>query len=574
MVSHLAAKDADKPLSQLIISHPNGGYIADGYGFHVDYERDTRQWYINPFKFLGEVFDTHTLAIPDTTTLAGRRIYYSHIDGDGWRNLTLVPKYRGQGMYSSEVLLKELFIPYPELPISVGPVTVDLDPKAFGTDDSQRVAREIFKLPHIEAASHTHSHPLQWSFFAKPFPGMEQAYRHLYPKRIDKKARSLFDLFGKQKPNEPPPPDSSEAIATYQKQKAKDNKAVVELKSHYSRPRAYFTEPYSTNIEIQGSLTRIQPYLPAGKRVETLLWSGNTQPYVEALRATRDAGIRNLNGGDTRFDRKYNSYAWVSPVGRTIADQVQIYSSNSNENTYTNLWTGPFYGFRHLTQTFDRTETPLRVKPMNVYYHMYSGERQASLQALWDVYDHVKKQDYIPITASHFAGIGDGFFSTQIQQTNDNTWLISQRDQLSTIRFDHATFMDVDLDNSDGVLGMRHFQGSLYVHLDPSEPTARIKTHKLLDPLAQTTADRPYLIDSHWPVSALDWSGSQFSFDVQGFGPGNMHWWVTQAGEYELSYTNAKGEKISQIIQSSDHQLTLTLNEPPYQATRLEVRKR
>jgi len=26
---------------------------------------------------------------PDTTTLAGRRIYYSHIDGDGWKELTI-----------------------------------------------------------------------------------------------------------------------------------------------------------------------------------------------------------------------------------------------------------------------------------------------------------------------------------------------------------------------------------------------------------------------------------------------------------------------------------------------------
>ncbi len=39
--------------------------------------------------------------VPDVTTHSGRRMYYSHIDGDGWRNVTLVKPYKKDKAYSS-----------------------------------------------------------------------------------------------------------------------------------------------------------------------------------------------------------------------------------------------------------------------------------------------------------------------------------------------------------------------------------------------------------------------------------------------------------------------------------------
>ena len=57
-------------------------------------DREFRQWYINPFELFREAFQTDALPKPDTTTLSGRRIYYSHVDGDGWRNVTQIEPYR------------------------------------------------------------------------------------------------------------------------------------------------------------------------------------------------------------------------------------------------------------------------------------------------------------------------------------------------------------------------------------------------------------------------------------------------------------------------------------------------
>ena len=52
-----------------------------------------------------------------------------------------------------------------------------------------------------------------------------------------------------------------------------------------------------------------------------------------------------------------------------------------NENVYTNDWTGPFYGFRDVIDTFRMTGEPRRLKPINLYYHTYSASKVAALKA-------------------------------------------------------------------------------------------------------------------------------------------------------------------------------------------------
>ena len=129
--------------------------------------------------------------------------------------------------------------------------------------------------------------------------------------------------------------------------------------------------------------------LVGGKPVAVLQWSGDTSPYEAAVAAVREAGIVNINGGDTRFDSDYRSYGYVAPTGIPVGRERQIYASMSNENTYTYLWSARFFGYRHLLQTIDRTDLPIRVKPINVYYHTYSAEKIASLNALIAVLQNV-----------------------------------------------------------------------------------------------------------------------------------------------------------------------------------------
>ncbi|MCB1742585.1 MAG: hypothetical protein KDK91_19575, partial [Gammaproteobacteria bacterium] len=69
-----------------LVSSAAGAWVADGYSHYVHYEsrkkREWRRWYLNPFELFGRAYATAGMPILDTTTLAGRRMYYSHIDGD------------------------------------------------------------------------------------------------------------------------------------------------------------------------------------------------------------------------------------------------------------------------------------------------------------------------------------------------------------------------------------------------------------------------------------------------------------------------------------------------------------
>ena len=78
-------------------------------------------------------------------------------------------------------------------------------------------------------------------------------------------------------------------------------------------------------IEVLGALKFSEQFAPAGKRAKLYLWSGDTTPFAAALAATRAAGVRNMNGGDSRFDSEYPSVAYVPPL------QVHQLSNESSE---------------------------------------------------------------------------------------------------------------------------------------------------------------------------------------------------------------------------------------------------
>jgi hypothetical protein len=218
-----------------------------------------------------------------------------------------------------------------------------------------------------------------------------------------------------------------------------------------------------------------------------------------------------------------------------VGEERQIYASNSNENTYTDLWTKHFYGFRFLVDTVRNTERPRRVKPFNVYYHMYSGEKLASLNAVRANLLAARRDRVVPITTSRYAAIAEGFHAARFQREAPAAWRVEDRGALQTVRFDRAATRAVDFSRSEGVLGQRHFQGSLYVALDPGADRPRIalrNTETLGHPPA---ADRPYVVQSRWRVVDVQAEGNDaFAFRARGFGPGRMRWYVPRPGTYAI----------------------------------------
>jgi hypothetical protein len=218
--------------------------------------------------------------------------------------------------------------------------------------------------------------------------------------------------------------------------------------------------------------------------------------------------VPNINGGDTMRDREWPSYTRVAPLMRQVGRRWQTYTSASNENLYTHLWTGPFYGFRHVIETFEGTERPRRVAPVNVYYHYYSGERVASLAALHHVHEWVLRQPLARLFTSEYLAIVEGFRTARIARVAEG-WRIWDHGALGTVRFDD-TRAHVDLGRSSGVLGYVHHQGSLYVHL--AGP----------DPAVIALGDRPpataYLVQGSHRVTAWKRDAGRVALSLSGLG--------------------------------------------------------
>jgi len=521
--SLLIARKAGDPEtdSHLVTMSENGGYIAEGYASFVDIKSDRaiHQWFINPFKYFSQIFDISEQPKFDTTTYNGRRLYYSHIDGDGYNNITHIERYRKKRAFSSEVILKEIINAYPDMPVTVGIVAGDIDVDWAGYKKGQKLAKEILAKDNVEVASHTYSHPFFWQFFENYDYKKEEIF-------LDKYVHGSW-----------------EAVSIFDKMKrklfsSKDSKSYV-IHEDYEIPRAYANEKFDIHHEIVGSSEKIEKYAPEGKKVKLVQWSGDTSPFEGALRETREAGYFNINGGDSRFDTEYPSYSWVSPLGRRVGDEIQVYASNSNENTYTDLWQGRFHGFKYLINTFENTEMPIRVKPFNIYYHFYSGERESSLNALKENIDYVKSKKFMPVTTSHYASIVDSFYKANIFELGNNKYSVENRGTANTIRIDKASLLGVDFVESKGVIGQKHHQGSLYIALDKIYENPIVVLHDNENFSSEPDSKIPYLIESNWQIYDVKRNVGEVSFVAEGFGDGEIIWKLPERGAYVVELDNS-----------------------------------
>lgn len=524
--SWLSVTRADQGHSQsdLIIVSPAGGFIAPGYAVKADPETGVKQWFVDPFAFFAAAFGTDDLPAADTTTLCGQRIYYSHIDGDGWRSISQVRAPGRAPATNAEVILRSVIAVNPDLPVTVAPIAAEMDPGFAGDLRAISAARGLFRLDHVEAATHTYTHPFRWAFFKDYDPALEAPFQDAYRSAVS--GRSVVVESSDQSA---PGPASCCGRAS---------------RSGPSPPRAFGGRPFDLSQEIRGAAKLIEAVAAgSGKRVRLLQWPGDCSPFPAALRMVTEAGLLNINGGDTRCDHEFPSVSAVAPLGFRRNGLTQIFASNSSEELYTDLWTDRYFGFRDLPETWDRTGTPRRLKPFNLYYHMYSGERRASLDALLSNIDALRSRgDYIAISASDYAASASGFFATTFMPDGPSAWRIQDRGSLQTIRFANGDRRMLHPAACIGVLGERVIAGQLYVALDSAVAEPRVAL------IARTNSPpvRPLLTQSSWTVSHLSLQDDRFSFKTQGYGLGEMAWriapdrrWKVRAGDEVVSVASA-----------------------------------
>jgi polysaccharide biosynthesis protein PelA len=538
--SHLILQHRDGAqvmASSVVLTSNRGGYAANGYFIYEEpgipnvAGTQRTKWIVDPFAFFQKAFGADLMPIPDVTTLSGRRVWFSHIDGDGWNNVTRIEAYRDKPTIAATVILRELIAPYPDLPVAIGVIGADVDER-YGTPEAARAAaRELYALPQVEVATHSYTHPYQWSFFENYDRKLEERLigpdesdlKSVWGDRMKKFARRLFPGLVRK---------GGEAEGKF---------------GDEDPPRAFADYPFDLDQEIRGAITASEEYAPEGKRGTLYLWSGGAEPFEAAIAATRKLGLRNLNGGDSRFDPDYPSISYLSPLSRVAGAERQIYAGEANDYIYTTDGGGRDHGFLHLEATVNATENPRRLKPINVYYHMFAGEKASQLQGVRHHLDLARQASITPIAASHYAAIADGFFSTQISAIGDLAWLVQNRGALQTVRFDDVGGMSVDFSRSVGVIGQQRKGGSLYVALDEAR-------EEVVVALSQDTgtAAVPYLIDGHWTFRDMRRRDCGFSVMAKGYGQGQMTWGGLQPGGYHVVVLDSKDDAWEDTVQVGD----------------------
>jgi hypothetical protein len=514
--------------SALVTAGPGGAFVSGAFAMSVDPLHGRSQWLVDPFAIFKRVLNAAPFPIPDTTTVSGRRLYFSQVDGDGWNDSVEMDRYRNPPAPASEVVMRELIAPYPDLPVTVGLVSSDVDPAYGKGAEAAAVARRLFAMPQVEVASHSATVPLIWASYEFQDRVEGELPDAAAPESISGAHSWLLGV--------------SQALGiTKAVSEAERNRSLL-LPDSRGLPRVYLKDPFSLEAEIDGSARLATELAPAGKRAMLFTWTGDAKPFEQAVRATRIAGMRNINGGGARYDSSYPSLSYVTPIARQVGSERQIYSMNAGDSAYADSANTSLGGFARLSETFAATERPRRLKGASLYYHVYSAKKQASLSAVQRHLDWARKARLTPVAASDYASIADGFFSARIEKTGALTWKVTDRGALQTLRFDDAGSLSVDVSNSQGVVGSTIHQGSLYIALDSSVADIVLALKEAGEGIAVSSAAPPAQLEqASWQVHDLRQAGCGFSFTARGFGTGQFEWKDLTRGAYRIMAADRKG---------------------------------
>lgn len=389
---------------------PWGGFALNQYTEISLNGINQERWVIQPIDFLKSALRLAALPGPSVTTENGRRLFMSHVDGDGFASRAEFP---GPD-YSGEALYQRIWTRYP-IPTTLSVIEGEVGPDGLYPAISPRleaIARKMFALPYVEIGTHTYSHPFIWE-------------------EVDGKSGGQTDRGGSD--------------------------AAFSLNIPGYR--------FNLDREIFGSIKYINTRLaPPGKMVDVLQWSGDCMPPAVAVKRTYDAGVFNINGGDTVITRNNNSWTNIAPISIDKGPGAyQVLAPNQDENVYTNDWQGPFYGFTQVLQTFDMTDRPLRFKPIDVYYHMYSGTKLASLRALDTIFSTVLAQPVLPVQIADYERKVLDWHTFAVAREGD-AWLVRGNGHVREL---HWAASDVPrMTDATGVTGYAPGPDGTYIHID------------------------------------------------------------------------------------------------------------
>lgn len=438
---------------------PWGGFALSPYAVVTLDTIQQERWNIQPIDFMTAALHLQPLPMPSVTTENGRRLFMTHVDGDGFASRAEFPG----ADYSGDALYKQIWTKYP-VPMTLSVIEGEVGPTGLYPKISPRleqIAKQMFALPYVAVGSHTYSHPFQWE-------------------DVDAATGARVDAGG--------------------------GDAAFSLN----------IPGYKFNIdrEISGSIDYINSRLaPPGKRVVVLQWSGDCQPPGIVVRKAYEAGVYNFNGGDTVITKASNTWTSIAPIGVDKGPGAyQVYAPNQDENVYTNDWQGPFYGFSRVLETFDLTDKPRRFKPIDIYYHMYTGTKVASLHALDQIFQTVLKQPVVPVQVTDYIEkVLDWRSFAVAREIGGNAgqdWLVRGNGRVSELHWMKNDAPVVTPGN--GVTGYSTGTDGTYIHIADGEARIAFGSNA-------TNASLPYIAQANGFVREFKRDGRNMSFQFGGY---------------------------------------------------------
>jgi hypothetical protein len=412
---------------------------------------DHRRWIVDPFAFLQRALRLPPLPSPDATTENGRRVATVHIDGDGFVSRAEV---RGTP-YAGQQVLDDFIRPHPLL-TSVSVIEGEVGPRGMYPHlarELEPIAQKIFAEPKVEVASHTFSHPFYWQpEKASQREGFEAQYGYKM------------------------------AIPGYDK---------VDIRREVVGTRDYINQRLTT----------------ADKPVKMIFWSGDALPDAETIELAYASGLPNVNGGNTALTKAFPSLSGLYPLIRPTSGGLHFYAPIINENLYTNLWSGPYYGFRGVLETFELTDQPRRLRGLHLYYHFYSGTKQASIRTMQEIYQTILQQQPLSLWMSDYVRRLQGLHGASLARRADGAWQLRGLAGLRTLRLDPALGWP-DLARSSGVAGVRDLPQGRYVHLGAANAVLALR---------DTRDPRPALEEANLPLTGWRYQDQRHvTFSFQG----------------------------------------------------------
>ena len=456
---------------------PWGGFALRN-GFMQEFN-DDNLWVVNPFEFFIKALRLKKIITPDVTTEYGKRIFVSHIDGDGSMNrVEWNPK-----LFSIDVIYKKILKKY-SLPMSASIVGAEDDENGLYPQlapQLQKIIKEMYKLPYVEPATHTFSHPFFWN--------------KIHDGNLDPKYRLA--------------------------------------------PKGY---RFSLENEFKGMIDELNiKYIAKNKqpKAKTVFWTGDCAPPENILAYVYKLHYLNYNGGDTYITNTNPWLSYIAPLGIGRGEYYQVYTGAQDENVYTGDWHGPFWGFKKVVQTFKLTESPRRLKIIDVYYHYYSGSKRASLNALYYIYNWVLKQDINPMFTSLYIPKVMDFYTFSLAHEGNSYFAAGARN-LKTLRLDEGPLF-VDMNTSTNILGFKEQKEKSYIHIG-SKNSAIIK-------LTQSERNkRAYLVSTNAAILKNEQRVDGFSMQLQSYLPVSLELYLPRGCRYHFTHPPSSITKKDDII--------------------------